>query len=229
MNRCTRSLLWLRALRARRAHCAPIALLALLPLACGGATTSSLDIEAGTNADATGGGGGSGGGSSGSSNGNGSGGSGGGSSGGSSSGAGSSSGGSSGGGSSSGTGSGSGSSSGSDAGGSSGSSGNTPPDGGGCQQASDCHGPLPQLCVVCSNGSDGCAHWECQGGTCAIAYCAAEPDAGNADAGKTGKDGACTADGQCAPGLKCCYPCGTPGCSNECIAPLASGMCPMYP
>jgi hypothetical protein len=36
-------------------------------------------------------------------------------------------------------------------------------------------------------------------------------------------------DSECAPGLKCCYPCGTPGCTNKCIKPLTSGTCPLYP
>jgi hypothetical protein len=39
----------------------------------------------------------------------------------------------------------------------------------------------------------------------------------------------CTTDSQCAAGLKCCYPCGVPNCHNECIQPLANGMCPMFP
>jgi hypothetical protein len=39
----------------------------------------------------------------------------------------------------------------------------------------------------------------------------------------------CTMDSECSTGLKCCYPCGIPGCHNECIQPLASGACPMFP
>jgi hypothetical protein len=39
----------------------------------------------------------------------------------------------------------------------------------------------------------------------------------------------CTSDSDCQSGLKCCYPCGVPGCSNECIKPEPSGQCPLFP
>ena len=39
----------------------------------------------------------------------------------------------------------------------------------------------------------------------------------------------CTSDTQCDPGLKCCYPCRAPGCSNECVTATASGECPPMP
>jgi hypothetical protein len=39
----------------------------------------------------------------------------------------------------------------------------------------------------------------------------------------------CTSDTQCGPGLKCCYPCGTAGCTNTCIAVPDGGGCPLYP
>lgn len=40
---------------------------------------------------------------------------------------------------------------------------------------------------------------------------------------------ACQNDSECAKGLKCCYPCGIPGCQNECMVPMPNGMCPMFP
>ena len=40
-----------------------------------------------------------------------------------------------------------------------------------CLAASDCTGPLPQLCEVCSDGGDGCAHFACVDGDCEIAFC----------------------------------------------------------
>ncbi len=41
-----------------------------------------------------------------------------------------------------------------------------------CKAASDCKGPLPQLCKTCSNGeTGGCAHYDCVSNKCAIAYC----------------------------------------------------------
>jgi hypothetical protein len=70
-------------------------------------------------------------------------------------------------------------------------------------------------------------------------------DAGDAGAFDAGVDGGgqgdasreggleagahCSDDSQCAAGLKCCYPCGIMGCSNECITPTASGTCPLFP
>ncbi len=47
------------------------------------------------------------------------------------------------------------------------------------------------------------------------------------DGGGVGES--CTLDAECSAGLKCCYPCGVPGCSNQCTAPMPDGQCPMYP
>ena len=63
------------------------------------------------------------------------------------------------------------------------------------------------------------------------------PDAGPADsgadaassAGDGGQGTLCASDSVCGTGLKCCYPCGTAGCHNECIPPMANGNCPLYP
>ena len=44
----------------------------------------------------------------------------------------------------------------------------TPP---ACMTALDCKGALPQICLVCVDGSTGCAHWTCSVGTCEVAYC----------------------------------------------------------
>jgi len=38
----------------------------------------------------------------------------------------------------------------------------------------------------------------------------------------------CTSDTDCSAGLKCCYPCGTAGCQNQCIQ-TSSATCPLYP
>jgi hypothetical protein len=45
------------------------------------------------------------------------------------------------------------------------------PDTTGCLTAADCHGALPDYCLVCSDGSAGCAHWSCVLGQCEIATC----------------------------------------------------------
>lgn len=44
-----------------------------------------------------------------------------------------------------------------------------------------------------------------------------------------GEGTTCTTDAQCNPSLRCCYPCGVPGCTNECMQPDANGQCPMFP
>jgi len=41
----------------------------------------------------------------------------------------------------------------------------------GCASVSDCSGPVPQLCEVCSNGTTACAHWACVTGQCQVAIC----------------------------------------------------------
>ena len=43
-------------------------------------------------------------------------------------------------------------------------------------------------------------------------------------AGKT-----CANDNECTGGLKCCYPCGVPGCQNQCLVPEPNGQCPAFP
>jgi hypothetical protein len=40
-----------------------------------------------------------------------------------------------------------------------------------CVTAADCHGALPDLCKVCPNGGDGCAHFACVDHQCEIAFC----------------------------------------------------------
>jgi hypothetical protein len=103
------------------------------------------------------------------------------------------------------------------------------PTGEGCSGRGTC---FPAPGVTCLAYSAGCA---CDGTEINVA-CTGLPGGyvtqpllhtgvcGQVDAG-----GACTSDTQCAPGLKCCYPCGVAGCTNQCITPLSSGTCPMYP
>lgn len=38
----------------------------------------------------------------------------------------------------------------------------------------------------------------------------------------------CTEHAQCASGLLCCYPCGIPGCENQCTVPVEES-CPVFP
>jgi hypothetical protein len=54
--------------------------------------------------------------------------------------------------------------------------------------------------------------------------------AGVDESGESGCQGApCAGDGQCSGGLKCCYPCGIPGCQNRCTTPADGGECPLVP
>lgn len=41
-----------------------------------------------------------------------------------------------------------------------------------CRKASQCHGALPQLCIKCPSGHNGCAHWACVHHRCVVHYCA---------------------------------------------------------
>lgn len=40
-----------------------------------------------------------------------------------------------------------------------------------CSTPSDCKGALPDLCMLCSDGGSGCAHFTCVDGECGLAYC----------------------------------------------------------
>jgi hypothetical protein len=40
-----------------------------------------------------------------------------------------------------------------------------------CEQAWDCHGPLPQICMRCRDGHSECAHWTCVRHRCVMQIC----------------------------------------------------------
>ena len=73
-------------------------------------------------------------------------------------------------------------------------------DAGGCRLSTDCHGPLPGVCQLCPDGSNGCAHWECRAGNCVIGYCSAA-DAGCAQAGTSCLSTACCGRLSCCSGV----------------------------
>lgn len=50
-----------------------------------------------------------------------------------------------------------------------------------------------------------------------------------ADTGTALESSVCANDAQCPAGLKCCYPCGIPGCENRCSRPASDGNCPLLP
>ncbi len=81
-----------------------------------------------------------------------------------------------------------------------------------CQTYLDCAGP---------------GDCECQSGMCA---CVTLPTTTTTTTTLPANPGAaCESDDECTGGLKCCYPCGIPGCAYECTAPDAEGACPLFP
>jgi hypothetical protein len=83
--------------------------------------------------------------------------------------------------------------------------------------------PLPKKDPdpMCMTGMVTCLLDPCQGKTagCLAGQCVV-------DGGIEGSH--CQTDGDCKSGLKCCYPCGIPGCAFQCTKPLG-GDCPMFP
>jgi hypothetical protein len=99
----------------------------------------------------------------------------------------------------------------------------------GCSATGTCfHDPG----VTCLAYSPGCA---CDGTEITVVCTGlpsgfvSKPLAHTGACGQVDAGGACTSDSQCAGGLKCCYPCGVAGCTNQCITPTAGGTCPLYP
>jgi len=43
-----------------------------------------------------------------------------------------------------------------------------------CNDAWECHGPLPQICVRCRDGHTECAHWVCVRHRCVVETCPPE-------------------------------------------------------
>lgn len=98
---------------------------------------------------------------------------------------------------------------------------------------------FPDAMGVCKKRPQGCTA-DCPGvcGCDGKFYCnacsanAQGLDTGNDTSCSPGDGGTgtgCQSDWDCQTGLKCCYPCGIPGCSNSCMAPDSSGECPMFP
>jgi hypothetical protein len=88
----------------------------------------------------------------------------------------------------------------------------------------------PQGCTADCPGVCGCdGKFYCN--ACA-AHAAGTDDTNDTacmHAGDAGSGAACQGDNDCQNGLKCCYPCGTPGCTNQCMKPDSSGQCPAFP
>lgn len=88
----------------------------------------------------------------------------------------------------------------------------------------------PQGCTADCPGVCGCdGKFYCN--TC-MAHAAGTDDTNDTSCIHTGDAGAgaaCTGDNDCVMGLKCCYPCGIPGCQNQCMQPGRNGQCPAFP
>lgn len=93
----------------------------------------------------------------------------------------------------------------------------------------------PEACLADCPGVCGCdGRFYCNACTAQSVGVDSSSDTScmRADAGARGDGGQnapCQDDNQCQAGLRCCYPCGIPGCLNACIPPTASGQCPMFP
>jgi hypothetical protein len=103
--------------------------------------------------------------------------------------------------------------------------------GGGCamDDASGVCKKRPQGCTADCPGACGCdGKFYCNGCAAHATGMDTDPTA-TCNPGDAGAGTACQSDNECQPGLKCCYPCGIPGCQNSCMAPDPSGQCPMFP
>jgi hypothetical protein len=72
----------------------------------------------------------------------------------------------------------------------------------------------------------------CCNSTCGICGPAGGPCPTIACSGTGGSSGlgqSCTQSSECGAGLMCCYPCGTAGCTNQCMQATPNGQCPMFP
>lgn len=84
---------------------------------------------------------------------------------------------------------------------------------------------------------DGCGYLSSSGGEAAPQACCypvsdAGGDAATDDAmarGDAGLGALCATSSECANGFLCCYPCGIPGCMNQCTAVAPGGACPLLP
>ena len=78
---------------------------------------------------------------------------------------------------------------------------------------------LGQFCCNAACGICGPA-----GGQCPSTACGTGGASGTKSVGEN-----CAQSSECSSGLLCCYPCGTAGCTNQCMQPAANNQCPMFP
>jgi hypothetical protein len=90
--------------------------------------------------------------------------------------------------------------------------------------------PSSAACTTC--GAYLCGPGEyCCNSACGICGPAGGPCPNINCVGTGGGNGVgqtCTQNSDCASGLLCCYPCGTAGCTNQCMQPGPNGACPMF-
>lgn len=88
--------------------------------------------------------------------------------------------------------------------------------------------PRPQGCPLDCPGVCGCdGQFYCNACAANAQGVAVSPDQSCQDGGAAGT--VCTEDRECGHGLKCCYPCGIPGCEHQCTVPESDGSCPLRP
>ncbi len=103
------------------------------------------------------------------------------------------------------------------------------PDGCGYPDAQGVCKPRPQGCTADCPGVCGCdGKFYCN--ACGANAAGADvSDDKSCMSGDGGVGTSCSSDTECVAGLKCCYPCGQAGCTNQCTVPMGNGECPMYP
>ena len=89
--------------------------------------------------------------------------------------------------------------------------------------------PKPQGCYADCPGVCGCDGKTYCNACVANAQGVDTSNNNSCSPGDGGQGTGCSNDFECQAGLKCCYPCGIPGCSNACIPPDPGGNCPMFP
>ena len=102
------------------------------------------------------------------------------------------------------------------------------PDGCGFADAQGVCKKKPEGCTADCPGVCGC-DGKIYCNTCSANAVGMDTTGDTSCMGDAGVGQVCSSDNQCQAGLKCCYPCGQPGCQNKCMAAGPNGQCPLFP